>query len=68
MVEANMVEVVKPSEYYAAMTILEDYITVSEFAKRVGVIFRFSEVHSVYKQKQRPGYDSADSCRKTPVC
>ena len=36
-VEANRVEVIKPSAYYAAMTILEDYITVSEFADSAGV-------------------------------
>ena len=36
-VEANRVEVLKPSAYDAGMTKLEDYVTVSEFSKLVGI-------------------------------
>lgn len=49
-----MVEVFKPSEYDATVTKLEDYITVSEFAERVGVSVQ--AIHKAIKAGRIKGH------------
>ena len=73
-----MVEIFKPSEYDAAMTKLEDYITVSEFAARAGVsvqaihkamragrIRNFQRVGSIYliDRDEMDKFRTVDSCK-----